>query len=387
MRSILASLLFTAAVTGCTDSSYLDDDQGADINDGIRDDDKADGATGIEVMARLRPTATIDLKLTAGTPRQGFVFFASEGAKVTLETTQAGSSPPGADTLLKVYGPRLSDGSYPKTLATDEDSGFGKLAKVKDLSISIPGFYLVEVTNGTKVTTPGDVKARLKLSCKEGTCDSDLPVAPLGNDIKWFQRAAERKALSLQAYANATEKLEAKAASLGDFAVVMDIDETTLDNSTIQRERAELGLGFSPIAWTAWVNRKAAPAIPGALAFTKRVRELGGKLIFVSNRQAATECPQTEVNLAAEGFVFDGMLCKAGTSDKNPRFDSITSGTTGISGLAAMPIAMFIGDNIQDFPLLTQDVRKQPDSAFAKFGDSFFLIPNPMYGSWEKNTD
>jgi 5'-nucleotidase (lipoprotein e(P4) family) len=385
MRSILSSFLFASLITGCTEASLLDDDQGADINDGIRDDDKADGATGIEVMARLRP-GTVDTKLTTAAARQGYIFFAAEGTKVTLEVTQAGTKA-GLDTMIKVYGPRLSDGSYPKTLATDEDAGFGKLSKIKDLEISIPGFYLVEVTNGAKATAPAaDAKLRLKLSCT-GTCDSDLPVAPLGNDIKWFQRAAERKALSLQAYSLATAKLEEKAASLTSFAVVMDIDETTLDNSTIQHERADLGLGFSQTAWTAWVNRKAATPLPGALAFTKRVRELGGKLVFVSNRLAATECAQTEDNLHATGFEYDGILCKTVASEKNTRFDSITNGTSGIAGLPALPIAMFVGDNIQDFPLLTQDIRKQPDAAFAKFGDSFFLLPNPMYGSWEKNLD
>jgi 5'-nucleotidase (lipoprotein e(P4) family) len=225
------------------------------------------------------------------------------------------------------------------------------------------------------------------MSCRDGSCDTDLPVAPLGNDIKWYQRAAERRALSLQAYAHATAKLEAKAATLGAFAVVMDIDETTLDNSVIQHERSDLGLGFSQTAWTAWVNRKAATPIPGALAFTQRVHELGGTLIAVTNRLAATECTQTEDNLRAEGFAFDGMLCKTTMSDKNPRFASIANGTSGIAGLAAMPIALFVGDNIQDFPLLTQDLRKQPDAAFAKFGDEFFVIPNPMYGSWEKNLD
>jgi 5'-nucleotidase (lipoprotein e(P4) family) len=385
MRSILSSIIFTSLIAGCTETSSVDDDQGADINDGIRDDDKADGATGIEVIARLRP-GTVDTKLMTTSPRQGYIFFAAEGTKVTLEVTQGGSKA-GLDTMMKVYGPRLSDGSYPKTLATDDDAGYGKLSKIKDLEITIPGFYLVEVTNGAKATAPAnDAKLRLKLSCT-GTCDSDLPVAPLGNDIKWFQRAAERRALSLQAYSLATAKLDAKAAANTTFAVVMDIDETTLDNSTIQHERADLGLGFSQAAWTAWVERKAATALPGALGFAKRVRELGGKLVFVSNRLAATECAQTEANLHAQGFEYDGILCKTTTSDKNPRFDSITAGTSGLSGLAAMPIVMFVGDNIQDFPMTTQDIRKQPDAAFAKFGDSFWLLPNPMYGSWEKNLD
>jgi 5'-nucleotidase (lipoprotein e(P4) family) len=382
MRSFLSAYVFATLITGCTDSA-LDSDEGADINNG--DEEKADGATGIEVMARIKP-GTTDIKLSATSPRQGFIFFAAEGTKVSLENTQAGSAT-GADTLLKVYGPRLSDGSYPKTLATDDDSGFGKLGRIRDLTISIPGFYLVEVTNGTKVTTPGDVKTRLKLSCT-GICETELPVAPLGLDIKWFRRAAERKALSLQAYNQASAKLESKAAAQsGPWAVVLDIDETTLDNSAYQLRRAELGLGFSQATWTAWVNERAATPLPGALAFTQKVKQLGGKVVFVSNRLLAGECAPTEDNLQAQGFAYDGILCKSGASEKNTRFDSITNGTSGIAGLPAMPTLMYMGDNIQDFPLLTQDVRKQPDSAFAKFGDSFWLLPNPMYGSWEKNVD
>ena len=45
----------------------------------------------------------------------------------------------------------------------------------------------------------------------------------------------------------------------------------------------------------------------------------------------------------------------------------------------------FVGDNIQDFPGLSQAIRKQGDEAFADFGARFFVLPNPMYGSWEKN--
>lgn len=379
MRSLLASFVFVSLVTGgCTDAG-VGEDGAADINNG--EDEKADGASGIEVLARLRP-GTIDTTLTTASPRQGFVFFAGEGSKVTLEVTQAGTKS-GLDTLIKVYGPRLSDGSYPKTLATDDDAGFGKLSRVKDLEIGIPGFYLVEVTNGPLATPTTSAKARLKLSCT-GTCDSELPVAPLGLDIRWYQRAAERKALSLQAYAVASQKLASKIPASGTWGVVLDIDETVLDNSAYQKSRADLGLGFSQQTWTAWVNQKAAKPIPGALAFTKKVRQLGGKVVFVTNRLLAGECAPTEANLAAEGFAFDGILCKNGVSDKNARFDALANGS---SGLPAMSVVMFVGDNIQDFPMLTQDVRKQPDSAFDKFGDSLFIIPNPMYGSWEKNLD
>ena len=92
MRLLQASMVL--AMVGCAESSLLDEDHGADINDGLRDDDKADGATGIEVLGRLRPGAAgkLDLKLTAASPRQGFIFFASEGAKVSIENTSSAES-------------------------------------------------------------------------------------------------------------------------------------------------------------------------------------------------------------------------------------------------------------------------------------------------------
>ncbi len=379
MRTVLAAFLFTSILTACT-ADGNPDGSGADING---DEEKADGMQGIEVTARLRP-GTVDAKLTSAVPRPGYIFYAAEGTKVTLEVTHAGSAA-GLDTQLKVYGPRLSDGSYPKTLATDDDAGYGKLSKIKDLEISIPGFYLVEVTSPA-APPPEGAAARLKLSCT-GTCDSDLPVAPLGNDIKWYQRAAERRALSLQAYQLATAKLEAKVAAgvPSSWGVVLDIDETTLDNSPYQKSRADLGLGYSPATWTEWVNAKAAKPIAGVQAFIARAKQLGGKVILISNRLDDKECPQTRQNLAAQSIAFDAMLCKTTTSDKNPRFDQVKMGQG--TNLPPTTVVMYVGDNILDFPALSQDLRKMPDAAFASFGDAFILLPNPMYGSWEKNLD
>ena len=376
MRALLASFLFTSVITAC--DTNVDLEGGADING---DEEKADGAQGIEVSGRLRP-GTVDAKLTMAVPRPGYIFYAAEGTKVTLEVTRGGTTA-GLDTLLKVYGPRLSDGSYPKTLATDDDAGYGKFSKIKDLEISIPGFYLVEVTT---TAAPAEAAARVKLSCT-GTCDTDLPVAPLGLDIKWFQRAAERKALSLQAYQAATKKLEAKVAAgvPQSWGVVLDIDETTLDNSPYQKRRADLGLGYSPATWTDWVNEKAAQPIPGAPAFIARVKQLGGKVVLVSNRLDQKECPQTQQNLAAQSIAFDAMLCKTTTSDKNPRFEQVKLGQG--TGLPPTTVVMYVGDNILDFPGISQDLRKMPDSAFAAFGETNVILPNPMYGSWEKNVD
>lgn len=372
-------LLLSSLLVACADDGTLDG-EGADIQG---EDEKADGTVGIEVTARMKP-GTVDAALSTRVPRRGYVFFAGEGTKVSLETTQAGSSA-GLDTQLKVYGPRLADGTYPKTLAADEDAGYGKLAKISALTITIPGFYLVEVSYGASATPVDGKRTRLKLTC-DGTCDSPLPIdTDLG--LKWYRRSAERRALAAQAYRIASERLEAKAATVtGNWGVVLDIDETTLNNSLYQQERMDLGLGYSPASWTEWVERKAATPLDGVVELTKRVKQLGGKVVFVSNRMQATECGPTEGNLDAHGIPHDAMLCKTDTSDKNPRFNALTNGTAP-STLPAMKTVLYIGDNILDFPAMAQDARKGPASGFAKFGDEFILLPNSMYGSWEKNTD
>jgi predicted secreted acid phosphatase len=80
------------------------------------------------------------------------------------------------------------------------------------------------------------------------------------------------------------------------------------------------------------------------------------------------------------------MLCKpdGGPSDKGPRFEAVARGTTPL-GLPPLEVVAFLGDNIRDFPGQSQAIRKENDEAFASFGARFFVLPNPMYGSWEAN--
>lgn len=382
MRSLFASVLFLSAITACTDTPPEGEQGGAAD---IQGEDKADGTVGIEVTARIKPGST-DGVLSTAVPRRGYVFYASLGAKVSLEVTHGGT-PQATDTRLVVYGPRLADGSYPVTLASDEDGGYGKLSKITDLQITIPGFYLVEVAFGAAATPTDVAKERLKLSCT-GLCESPLPIQPMDEGLKWYRRSAERRALSLQSYGLARAKLAERLAAGGlpaSWGVVMDIDETTLDNSAYQQARADLGVGYSPGSWTEWVNAKAATALPGVVSFTEAVHAAGGKVVLVSNRKAATECPATQDNLATVGVHFDGMLCKTDADDKNPRFQAIEAGTA--TNVMKQKTILYVGDNIQDFPMLTQDLRKQADSAFARFGEDFIVIPNSMYGSFDKNVD
>lgn len=205
-------------------------------------------------------------------------------------------------------------------------------------------------------------------------------------EIAWTRGSAEHRALFLQVYRAAEAELARRAPGMqaGTWAVVLDADETVLDNSLYQLERARIGAGYSSDSWAAWVRRKEATALPGAISFTRKVHQLGGRVVIVTNRTEDV-CAETRDNLRQVDLQADMVLCAPpNQSDKNIRFRAVESGTASPAA-AALRIVMYVGDNIQDFPNLGQDVRLAGDTAFAEFGKTYFLLPNPMYGSWERN--
>lgn len=207
----------------------------------------------------------------------------------------------------------------------------------------------------------------------------------LPNDLKWVRDSAEFHAAVVQTYRAVTAHVEAQAASRarGTWAVSLDADETVISNLRYQIERGRQGMAFSSESWNAWVKRREATPLPGAGAFLARVRALGGRIAIVTNR-LGSECADTEAVFQAYALAYDVMLCRPdGTpSDKNPRFAAIASGQA--FGVAApLDVVAYVGDNILDFPALSQASRKGGDAALADFGVTFFLVPNPMYGSWQ----
>jgi 5'-nucleotidase (lipoprotein e(P4) family) len=216
-----------------------------------------------------------------------------------------------------------------------------------------------------------------------------VPSPALPKAVRWVQRSAEYRAACLQIYRAATAHVERAAGGRfsGTWAIVADGDETVISNVQHEVERVvEAGpeAEFDPRRWTAWVRRREAVPLPGAAAFLRRVRELGGRIAIVTNRMSA-ECDDTRANFDAQGLPYDAILCREeGTpSDKNPRFEAVRTGAAFGSG--PLDVVAFLGDNIRDFPGQSQAIRKESDEAFALFGATFFVLPNPMYGSWEAN--
>ena len=205
--------------------------------------------------------------------------------------------------------------------------------------------------------------------------------------VRWYRASAERRAIYLQTYRLAAAALERRVAGLaaGAWAVILDADETVLDNSPYQQDLARRRVTFDSATWNAWVMRGAAAALPGAPEFTRRAHELGGRVVIVTNREQ-TQCDSTRANLQRVAIAADAVLCRTDPSNsfKDARFEAVAAGAPP-SPLPPLRVVMWVGDNIQDFPRLRQNLRSASDSAFAEFGDRFIVLPNPMYGSWERN--
>lgn len=205
-------------------------------------------------------------------------------------------------------------------------------------------------------------------------------------DVHWVRSAAEFRAIFVQTYRAATDRLRELVAGrpTGSWAVIMDADETILDNSEYQRRIGLRGESFDIATWNEWVREQAADSLPGAAAFIRAVSELGGRVAIVTNRDEIV-CDETRANLQRLAMTVDVVLCQVpGESGKAGRFDAVRRGTTP-AGLPPLDVVMFVGDNIHDFPGATQQLRDAAPAAFAAFGDTWFVLPNPMYGSWERN--
>ena len=210
---------------------------------------------------------------------------------------------------------------------------------------------------------------------------SSTPDAHL--EIRWFRNSAEYRALTRQTYRYAGERVPELARGLParGWAVILDADETVLDNSIYQEQRAPLG-GYSDDSWVQWVRKRAAAAVPGSVEFAQQVHALGGRIVIVTNR-ADSLCVDTRENLRSLRIDPELVLCMPpGESNKNPRFQRVQAGT---AGLPPLTVVAWLGDNIQDFPNMTQAGRGSA-AFFADFGVKYFALPNPMYGSWTANT-
>ena len=201
--------------------------------------------------------------------------------------------------------------------------------------------------------------------------------------LNWFQQSGEYQALSHQAFNSAKLAFDlAKATPGKKKAVVVDLDETMLDNSPYSGWQAKQGQPFATATWAKWSQAEQAGAVPGAVQFARYVNSHQGTMFYVSNRKQS-EYAATVANMQKLGFT--GMsektvLLSGDTSNKQPRFDAIKN--TGYD------IVVYAGDNLNDFGAATYHKDNAQRRAFvadnqSKFGTEYIVLPNPLYGDWE----
>ncbi len=200
--------------------------------------------------------------------------------------------------------------------------------------------------------------------------------------VTWSQLSSEAEALYLQGYNIATDALYTYLSINRERqpAVILDIDETVLDNSPFQAESVLKGVGYSEERWNEWCKLEEAVPLPGALRFTNLADSLGVEVFYISNRSISLTHATIE-NLRKYGFPdadSTHLLLKKDTSSKDKRRARVTS---------RWDVIMLLGDNLGDF----DGVFDNREEAFGKpavkkhsgdFGRKFIVFPNPMYGSW-----
>ncbi|SJZ59557.1 5'-nucleotidase, lipoprotein e(P4) family [Cetobacterium ceti] len=199
--------------------------------------------------------------------------------------------------------------------------------------------------------------------------------------VLWVQNSGEYEALAYQAFnSGKTAFLENKIN--GKNAVVVDLDETMINNSGYAAWQVENSKGYSSESWTKWCEAKEATAIPGAVDFANFIVKNGGDIFYISNRHENVYNPTME-NLKALGFPqvdSKHLLLKNKTSDKAFRVDSLRD--------QGYKIVLMVGDNLDDFGSDVLHKTNMERVAFVKahknnYGNRWIVLPNPMYGGFQ----
>ena len=200
----------------------------------------------------------------------------------------------------------------------------------------------------------------------------------------WMQTSAEFRALCYQSFNLAKMNLDMFiAAYTGSkkVAVIVDADETVIDNSAYEAFLIGNDLGYSSKTWTPWMAAAQATAIPGALEFLNYAKEKGVEIFYVTNRKMVGY-DGTAKNLKALGFPDvdkKHLLLRTGSSDKQERRDIVAKD---------YEIAFLMGDNLNDFASVfakkpVADRFAEVDKIKDTWGKKFIVLPNPTYGEWE----
>jgi len=251
------------------------------------------------------------------------------------------------------------------------------------------------------------------------------------NSVTWMQTSEEYRALSLGAYNMARQNLDhaledkswtallsqvptndAETSALGKLppAVILDIDETVLGTLPFQAWLVKNDRRFAPISWHAWVSEASAEPVPGALDFVRYAMQKGVTVFYLSNRayrgafdtNANGQIDPGEEQVDLEPFTISNLVRVGLLPQKNVSNEGavLLRGETGADGRikkgwasrdkatrreslsSDYRVVLIMGDNLND--IVGEEFHDVLDSNRARWGRSWIVLPNPVYGYWEK---
>jgi len=241
-----------------------------------------------------------------------------------------------------------------------------------------------------------------------------VPVAPVAaadgaddnlNAVLWVQRSQEYRANALQTWRAAAAQLDRALAdptwtallpeeggsqqpATLKPAVVVDIDETVLDNSPYQARLVRDGASYDDASWDAWVSEGKAGAVPGAVAFAQAAAAKGVTMIYISNRTEHMKAVTLD-NLRRLGFPVANDEVYLGLDKFVPGCEQEGSEKACRRQLVARQyrVLMQFGDQLSDFAAISSNTQAGRDALLQAhqdwFGQRWWTLPNPTYGGWE----
>ena len=168
-------------------------------------------------------------------------------------------------------------------------------------------------------------------------------------------------------------------------AIILDVDETVLDNSAFQARTIIEGLSY-PNGWVEYVNEENSSLVSGVKDFLLYAKEKGVKVFYVTNRIHILD-KATKNNIKALGLPFDDDIDVLLMRDENGWTRDKTSRRTLVA--KDHRILLLIGDQLTDFIsaeesyVFHSERKKIADKYSNMWGTKWFVITNPMYGRWE----
>ncbi len=224
---------------------------------------------------------------------------------------------------------------------------------------------------------------------------SDMLLATL-----WTQRAIEYKANALTVFTLARIRLDealadkswtaAPGEQKGEYqglppAVILDVDETLIDNSRYQVWMLKNNQSFSTKTWNEFCAAQISTAIPGAVEFVKYADSKGVKVFYITNRDAVTE-KDTRENMQKLGFPMGGNVDTFLMQNEQPGWGSAKSSRRAVV-TKDYRVLLNIGDNFGDFDDRYRgseaDRIKAYEADMPYWGKQWLMIANPTYGSFD----